>query len=221
MKPVESLAHLLAKSRRHLTAEIIDALDRAHETVVFGSSACCLRTPHSDLDLLCVSQRTFHYSSRIIDIVCLSEQDAHEGLWLGSELAGHVVRYGVWIDGESTWAESVRLSSDALLKKKRRIEAYAAALGQRWSNLDGLFRSKYILKLRRETQRLLLLQQGTPIPPTRLLDLEWWSNHDACTRVFSELSKFLRSQPQAFYKEFEEMTQVERQLGADNRRVPQ
>jgi hypothetical protein len=34
---------------------------------------------------------------------------------------------------------------------------------------------KYSIKLRRETQRLMLLEQGVAVPPTRVLDHEWTS----------------------------------------------
>ena len=73
------------------------------------------------------------------------------------------------------WRSSVkvcqnRLADEAIEAKRRRVASFMRALPQSWDNLEEGFRVKYSVKVRREMQRLLLLEHGTPIPPTRMLD---------------------------------------------------
>jgi hypothetical protein len=150
-------------------------LEDSVEVVVFGSMSVCLERKDSDLDLLCFRASSFKFKNRQIDLIGM-HRDAQEGsLWLSSELASHVVAYGIWIKGSCTWAADVRVGDRAIETKRRRIAAFIKALPSAWHSLDETFRLKYSIKLRRETQRLILMEKGTPIPPTRALD-EFWDD---------------------------------------------
>jgi predicted nucleotidyltransferase len=209
MQPAVSLAELLTKSTKHLRPCVIDAINRSTEIAVFGSSACGLRTSHSDLDIFCVSTRTFHLSTDAVDLIFFSEHDLYEETWLGSELASHVNAYGVWLRGNPSWADAVSLSPNALAKKRRRLSSYSSALSDRWDKLSVMFKQKYVTKLRREVQRLQLLEQDIPIPPTRLLDKEWHLDQNKGTQIIDELSGLFRARKTAFYEDFERLIRLD------------
>ena len=47
------------------------------------------------------------------------------------------------------------------------------ALPRVWDRLHNGFRETYATKVRRETQRLILLENGVAVPPTLVLDQHW------------------------------------------------
>lgn len=108
-----------------------------------------------------------------MDLIVASSDLIRSKAWLGSEIAGHIARYGVWVKGEPVWQQSVSVGSVAIDRKRRRVLSYLKALEEKWFVLDAVFREKYSYKLRREIQRLLLLERQIPIPPTKILDSFW------------------------------------------------
>ena len=150
-------------------------LEDSVEVVVFGSMSVCLDRKDSDVDLLCFGASSFKFKNGQIDLIGMHRDEQEGSLWLSSELASHVVAYGVWIKGSCTWAADVRVGDRAIETKRRRIAAFIKALPSAWCSLDEIFRVKYSIKLRRETQRLILMEKGTPVPPTRVLD-EFWDD---------------------------------------------
>jgi hypothetical protein len=72
-------------------------------------------------------------------------------------------------------------------KKRRRVESFKQHLPGAWAKLDCCFKIKYTFKLRRETQRLLLLERGVPIPPTLILDTAWANLPETRAAVWSRL----------------------------------
>lgn len=171
------------------------AVETSTEIVVFGSRASGLQGPSSDLDLLCISRtRTLHHKDRSLDLLCLSITDSRTAQWRGSELAGHIAAFGVLLEGDGDALKGISVGKEAIQHKRQRIEAYVRALSHKWFALDRVFKVKYAIKLRRETQRLYLLEQGVPIPPTRVLDEMWNADRRLrCSDVLEVFSKSNRS----------------------------
>jgi predicted nucleotidyltransferase len=147
-------------------------LKNANEIVVFGSCTPGLDMRDSDIDVL-VSGIHFMPKCRNIDFICIDNNHLLSSEWLSSELASHVVRYGVWLRGEGAWKPLVRIGATAQAHKARRISRISRALFLRWPHVHPLFRRQYALSIRREIQRLVLLRGGRQIPPGRILDRLW------------------------------------------------
>ena len=149
-----------------------DVLESAAEIVVFGSRAAGVNSASSDLDVLCIGDGTRHKFPHL-DLIWTPERERDSQAWLSSELAGHIARYGIWIAGAGSWREGVKTGADAVRHKESRILNLAAGLAAHWSRLHPDFRVKYLISLRREIQRLMVLREGEAVPPTPLLDKAW------------------------------------------------
>jgi hypothetical protein len=154
-------------------------LNRAVEIVVFGSYAAGLQATESDVDVLCVGNGP-RLKSRSLDLSWVSEKNICEDCWLGSELAGHVAEYGVWLRGSGSWRAHVFGGAHATERKRKRIISLSRTVTRLWDRLHPIFRAQYNITIRRELQRLALLQAQIHIPPTRVLDDEWYrkNSHD-------------------------------------------
>jgi hypothetical protein len=151
-------------------------VDSALEVVVFGSMAAGLERPDSDIDILCIGGALdFKVKTDSLDLIVVPVTATHSSLWLGSELASHIMEYGTWLKGSPHWRARVHIGQKSIDEKRRRIGAFMKSIPSSWLRLDDVFRAKYSIKLRRETQRLLLLERGAPVPPTRILDDAWCS----------------------------------------------
>jgi hypothetical protein len=162
--------------------------EQSSEVVVFGSMSAGLDMPDSDMDVLCIGGNEFKLKTDALDLIVTSAASTENGTWLESELASHVAKYGTWIKGSpSQWTRNVRVGPRAIAEKRRRVSAFMRALPGSWSKLEECFRAKYSTKLRREIQRLLLLERSVPIPPTRLLDYSWASMSKSPTELHERL----------------------------------
>jgi predicted nucleotidyltransferase len=148
-------------------------LEESTEIVVFGSRSVGLERADSDIDVLCIGNFNFKLKTAQLDLNAIRAREVGETHWLNSELASHIAHYGTWIRGVPEWIDRVEIGQSVVQAKRRRLAAFMRALPDRWRGLEEGFRQKYATKLRRETQRLLLLERGTPIPPTRMLDTYW------------------------------------------------
>jgi hypothetical protein len=98
----------------------------------------------------------------------LDELDA----WAGTELASHVARYGVRLDGGA--AIALHSAPQAAADRKRAVVAARALhLDRAWAALQPAQRGYRVLRLRRDLQRAALLAGGAAVPPTALLDAAW------------------------------------------------
>jgi predicted nucleotidyltransferase len=144
----------------------------AKQMIVFGSQACGLQLPDSDFDLLCIGKGKPVKSKRI-HVIWVGKKRFEDPKWLGSELATHISKYGIWIKGRKPWSEELKPDDNAAERKRQRITARADALLAEWKNLLPIFRRKQIVRLRRDLQRLEHLKRKEPMMPTRCLDTEW------------------------------------------------
>jgi predicted nucleotidyltransferase len=170
--------------RQELATELCNRLaevDRRHapllaqaaEIVVFGSRALGVNRNTSDLDVLCITENDRKIKTRDLDCLCISRNRLESSEWLGSELASHVARYGVWLRGDGLWRQVAELNSSGLQRKQCRVASLIKNVHRGWPNLHILLRRKYRITVRRELQRLRLLQNQVAIPPTPVLDLQW------------------------------------------------
>jgi len=175
------------------------------ELVVFGSRAAGLETPFSDLDVLVVRKHGLAMplpGVRGIDLVFRTEDEILSAEWLKSEMAGHIAACGRWLQGSGRWrnnALAVRGEpNEAAEAKRRRISRLAEALRNHWDRLTPDFRRRNLTTLRREKQRLQLLQSGIAIPPTRLLDM--WAEHNSVRNSCEEHALSGTDLPQILWK---------------------
>lgn len=147
-------------------------LNSAREVVVFGSYAASLNTSESDIDVLCIGSGP-RLKSRNLDLSWVAEDRLDDNEWLGSELAGHIAKFGVWVRGDGSWRYSVFSGTRAVERKRRRIISISRSATHFWTKLHPTFQHQYDISIRRELQRLELLLNHLQVPPTKVLDDEW------------------------------------------------
>jgi len=86
-----------------------DLETRSSEVVLFGSRSTHTENEGSDWDILCVGNGE-RFKDSMIDIVWIRPDKLFSPEWLGSELAGHVSKYGQWLKGEGKWRTRVFVS---------------------------------------------------------------------------------------------------------------
>jgi hypothetical protein len=175
---VADLRHTLAAIGLSLT----DLQRSAEQIVLFGSRAARVSRAGSDWDLLVIGEgRSRH--TRALDLVCVSSRELATDTWLGSELAGHVARWGVWIHGVPDWTAAVTYGAAAADRKARRLTSRVAALERVWDILPSAYRREHHLMVRRDLQRHALLARAEAVPPTALLDETWQGYADPCVEM--------------------------------------
>jgi hypothetical protein len=170
------------------SADWADIVARSAELMVFGSRAVQVNRTVSDLDVLIVADFRWRPKNRQLDVVWISQSELFSASWLESELASHIARYGICLKGNTGWCRQVSIGSRALDRKSRRISSLVRNLRQSWTRLHPLFKARYKTTIRRELQRLSLLQQGIPTPPTPILDAEWHSGQIAAVDLLRIVS---------------------------------
>ena len=173
---------LLTGLRTRLNAARVDCdgfLSEAKEVVVFGSRSLGVNSRTSDLDVLCVTRGKRKIKTQSLDCICIPSEDWISPYWLGCELASHIAKYGVWIIGSDDWRNTVQISSAAVYRKERRVESLMRSVERAWPRLHPLFQLKYRVTVRRELQRLRLLQARIAVPPTPILDWHWRSGQQS------------------------------------------
>jgi predicted nucleotidyltransferase len=150
-------------------------LNCAAEIVVFGSYAAGLSRADSDIDVLCVGNG-LRLKSRSLDLSWVSEDNLSEDAWLGSELAGHIAKYGIWLRGDGRWRATVFGGAPAIDRKRKRIISLSRTVSHFWDRLHPIFQDQYGITIRRELQRLAMLEAQVQVPPTKVLDDEWCRN---------------------------------------------
>jgi nucleotidyltransferase-like protein len=139
----------------------------------FGSRASGCARPGSDWDVLIVTRapvQTRRLHRVELDVVQLGLHDLDA--WAGTELAGHIARYGVRLDDGA--AIALRSApQEAAGRKRAVVAARALYLDRVWAALQPAQRDYRALRLRRDLQRAALLAGGAAVPPTALLDAAW------------------------------------------------
>jgi predicted nucleotidyltransferase len=186
----EFLAEALEPRLRASRPYVQECFEQASEVIIFGSMSAGLERPDSDIDVLCVAGCNYKLKTDLLDLIVVPSGVTKSRAWLESELATHVAQYGTWIKGTPRWKNDARIGQKAVNDKRRRLSAFMRSLQNSWAKLEECFRLKYSTKLRRETQRLILLERGIPVPPTRILDHSWASMSTQPHNVVDRLRQF-------------------------------
>jgi hypothetical protein len=149
-----------------------DLSSTAEQVILFGSSAAGCDTPGSDIDLLCVGKGERKDTGRL-HLLWIEASFLNNPKWLGSEIGGHISKYGIWLSGERTLGPPQRPSQHTLQKKRQRILDRAAVLIQKWPLLSASFKAKHLRNLRLDLQRVQMLRAGEPVDPNPMLDERW------------------------------------------------
>jgi hypothetical protein len=160
----------LALRRSGLTWK--DLTSRADGIVLFGSRAVGCHSPESDIDLLCIGAGR-RISCKELHVVWISRRRVASSDWLSGELGGHVAKYGVWLKGPNIIGTPRPASVSAIARKIQKIRERAEVLREKWKQLSTDFRRNEVRKLRRDVQRLVILESGRAVPPTPILDDLW------------------------------------------------
>jgi predicted nucleotidyltransferase len=100
---LQELARFLPTQDRCLLDQL---LEEAVDVIIFGSRAVGVHSKASDLDVFCVGLRE-RYKSERLDIVSRKSSEVEDRKWLGSELANHIVSYGIVVRGSADWMDAV------------------------------------------------------------------------------------------------------------------
>lgn len=174
-----------------------EVVETSTEVVIFGSRAVGVHRPDSDLDVLLIGTNVGRPRVIGIDFVILRSEELASSRWLGSELASHIAGYGKWVKGCGSWRDQVHISDRAVTRKEARIAGLLTCAPKWWSKLHPVFHTKYKLTIRRELQRLDLMRQKIPVPPTHTLDLDW-DCHRGASEYLIEIAATLPLNPVAF-----------------------
>lgn len=165
-------------------------LSEAEEVVVFGSTSLGMNRTDSDLDILFVGPEANRSKRDGLDLISVTQETRDSKEWLTGELASHIATYGIWIVGQDSWKSMAMIGSQAVQYKKDRVRKYLTSLPSVWGRLQPSFREKYLIKVRRETQRLLLLEKQLAIPPTLVIDDHWTANGGTYEEVLERIVHF-------------------------------
>ena len=150
----------------------------ASQVILFGSWAVGMQHQYSDIDLLCVGRGKRKKTAKV-DVVWISPDFAKSEKWRGSELANHVIRYGRWLVGTNGWGQEIRVSEQAIDRKRALICSRGRKLLEEFEELSPDYQAKHAVKLRRDVQRLALMKMGEAVPASPQLDLEWLARKES------------------------------------------
>jgi Nucleotidyltransferase domain len=153
--------------------DVDDLFLKATHVIVFGSRALGVHSLESDLDVLCVAQRRLKIKTPMLDFICVPIDEWTNSYWRGCELGSHIAKYGIWIAGRDDWRRDVQVSDETVVRKERRVLSLIQTVDRVWGRLQPVFQTKYRVTVRRELQRLGLLQGREAVPPTPILDSLW------------------------------------------------
>jgi predicted nucleotidyltransferase len=166
-------------SIKHIVAEIENVFkehsltyssrwENAEEVVLFGSRAVGCEHIDSDYDILIIGQGKRLKKGRL-DVICISPERSLRRSWLGSELANHIARFGIWLKGEGSWRSSVFVSEASVITKREHILVRLATLFARKKQLHGNYLLSALEPVVLDLYRLECLLKGEPVPPAPIL----------------------------------------------------
>lgn len=141
------------------------------EIILFGSYAQGCQTDKSDIDILFIGNGK-SFKDEHFDFVSIPERKCTLKSWLGSELANHVAKYGVWLKGRGQWKHDVFVSQTSIERKKLLILSRLSHLWVKHLSLDTNAMYQALRTIQLDSARLKLMLQGKAVPPTRTLKFE-------------------------------------------------
>jgi len=144
--------------------------------IVFGSMATGEARPTSDVDVLVVGSPECVVSSRA-DVVAFPRDRFDVRAFEVTELGQHVARFGVPVIGQLQ-LRCRKVSEAALRAKARKATASLRSLARLGALVPSQLRSQLAVDIRRDLQRLALLQNGEAVPTRWALDDAWKRRSD-------------------------------------------
>lgn len=172
-------------------------LDLASEIIVYGSVACGLHGPNSDIDVLAVGTGE-RLRTKVLDLKFVETGSLSGRLWLGGELAGHVAAHGVWLHGEPAWLSMVSSSLWSKRKKTGRILNRLCDVYARRTVLSSEQMARFLERALLDILRLERMSQERPIPSTS--ELMYLAVLD-CFRVIERVPELIGEAPIVMLKE--------------------
>ena len=127
--------------------ELSFSIEGAATVILYGSRAVGCGDSLSDWDVLAVGIARERRRVGRVDLLCITEEDANGEAWLGSELAAHILEYGVVLKGQALWLDRVQLRPEALKAKMERIRATASELARLWCGFGLSSRLYWLTRL--------------------------------------------------------------------------
>lgn len=159
-------------NKLHNTPGFTDKFDHfqasSNEVILFGSYAMECDTAGSDIDMLFVCNEK-NYKDEYLDFMCVSEERLHLKSWLGSELANHIAKYGIWLKGSGNWKTSVFISKSSVDRKKIKILTRLSHLWVKQVNADRSLLISLFEDIILDSYRLILLEDGRAIPASAIV----------------------------------------------------
>lgn len=143
--------------------------DRCSEAILFGSFAMERDTKDSDVDILFVSDEK-SYKDNDIDFICIPPEKLKLKSWLGSELANHISKYGIWLKGAGGWKQSVFVSKNATDRKKIKILSRLSHIWVTERNAEYELLFLLFLEVILDCYRLVLLEKDGAVPATAIIN---------------------------------------------------
>lgn len=138
----------------------------ATEVILFGSYAQNQNTPSSDIDILFINTKN-SYRSENVDFITLNPKNIHRKSWLGSEIANHIAKYGLWLKGEGEWKDKTFVSSNSIKKKKERIYKRMISIYLKKETLSSDSAEKLFKRVILDLGRLTFLNNKESVPTTQ------------------------------------------------------
>jgi hypothetical protein len=189
---LEILLSACGADLRAILPSLSNILRTSDQIALFGSRAANSHTNVSDWDLFYVGPRRprlrRNYSWNV-DLVWVPSDRLASPEWLGSELAGHIAKYGRWIMGTDSWTHKVVRSNEAIVRKTEFLRLRLSSLNQYWAVMTPGYQRRLCVLIRRDLQRLEYLRDGFTIPPSPNLDAEWRQKPETYQRLLRMAEK--------------------------------
>lgn len=141
--------------------------ENSAQAIIFGSYAFGCENSRSDIDILFVGGERRRLD-KWLDFIWLRPEQVRSKNWLGSELATHLAKYGIWLKGEDNWKYDVFFSQAAITRKKEKIFSRLIHILIKKERLSSASKRELLIKVLINCHRLILLRRQIHIPPTAI-----------------------------------------------------
>lgn len=142
--------------------------EASSQVIAFGSYAAGCQNDQSDVDILFVTEKR-GMRNEFFDFVCIDPRRISLKSWLGSELANHVAKYGVWLKGDDSWKRQVFIGQSAIDRKKVIILSRLSHLWVKRKSIKHQSTIRLFENVVLDSFRLVTMMHGTAVPPTAIV----------------------------------------------------
>jgi hypothetical protein len=160
---IERVREFVARRDPSNLTALNKAIDAAAEVILLGSAAVDCFTFDSDLDLLLVGKGR-RIKSKQLDVMWVDAENATSRAWLGSELATHAAKYGIWLKGEGCWRHDVFFGKLAVRHKCDRLLTRFVRIYSKRSSISSIRTNNLLVRCFLDMQRAVFLYQKKAVP---------------------------------------------------------